>query len=1438
MTPAELMEELKRADVTLAVVENDLVIRGKKQSLNSNLLTQIREHKLPLLDLLQIDERRGPVENGRKPSSEELQPLVELAPAEIAKIAKSVPGGMANVQDIYPLAPLQEGIFFHHLLNEDSDAYLLVFLSSFDSRALLDRYVTALKTVIDRNDILRTAVVWEELREPMQVVWRKAPLHIEEIELDPADGDIAEQLFIRCDPRQIRTDLRQAPLLRLHLAYDRAQDRWLMLMLLHHLAGDHTTIEVIQEEIEAYLLGQEDKLPKPLPFRNLVAQTRSGVSQQEHEAFFRQMLGDVDEPTTPFGLLDVRGDGSGIEEAHLDLDNNLALRLRGCARRLGITAASLFHLAWAKVLARTSGRTDVVFGTVLFGRMQGGEGADRVMGPFINTLPVRITVDEEGVAASARRAHALLAELMRHEHASLALAQRCSAVPTSAPLFSSILNYRYEAESVPTEESKAVWKGIHKLRAQERTNYPLTLSVNDLGNGFSLDALTTAATGPTRVCEFMRTALESLADALELAPSTAVRALEVLPASERDWNTTQAEYRSDKCVHELFEEHAAKTPNAVAAVFGDAKLTYAELNERANQLAHYLRGLGVKPDARVAVCAERSLEVIVAFLAVLKAGGAYLPLEPDYPAERLRFMIEDAQPVALLTQNHLVGLFAEIDHALPVLRLDAASPEWKGQPSTNPSCAELGLNPLNLAYIIYTSGSTGLPKGVMVPHRAINRLVLNNGYAKIGPGDRVAFAANPAFDASTLELWAPLLNGGCIVIISQAVLLDPARFGEVLRLQKVDLLWLTVGLFNQYAETLAKDFASLRYLMVGGDALNVGVIARTLQNSPPQHLLNGYGPTETTTFATTYEITAVREDARSIPIGRPIANTQTYILNALREPVPVGVPGELYIGGAGVARGYLNRPELTEERFVPDPFTSEPGARMYRTGDLARWLSDGTIDFLGRNDFQVKIRGFRIELGEIEARLAEHPAVREAVVLVREDTPGDKRLVAYYTAAPLIDGSEGDGVDAGQFRAHMSANLPDYMIPAAFVRMESMPLTFNGKLDRKALPSPETESFATRSYEQPLGEIEAKLAEVWAEVLKLDRVGRHDNFFDLGGHSLLAVQLMLKLQQIIPGEALPLRAVLEAPTVERFAVWLINRGEDQQKILVRMRPGTAQRTPFFCVHGAGGNVLSLRPLSMALPADLPVYALQAKGLDGSKPFESVEATARCYVDEIRKVQPHGPYQLGGMSYGTLVAFDMARVLEELGESVSELFLIDCMNPAFAKSMPKMELVSRLTKFSLQRMAVHLRRMLTLKPGEWPGYAQGPFKALNRYVRSLAKAEPKFEDNQCPFDRDWEKMKSAAGTHLGEILERVGRASRIAGAKFVPKQYSGSAVVVRSSDHWPTPYEDDFLGWKPVVKGAIENFVVEGNHESMFEEPEVHQLAARIAERLQKSSAEN
>ena len=1128
----------------------------------------------------------------------EMLPLVELTAGNIEQIVGGVEGGAGNVQDIYPLAPLQEGMLFHHLMAEEGDPYLLVSQASFDTRERLDSYLMAKQAVVDRHDILRTAILWEGLSEPVQVVWREAVLSVEEVALNPAEGDIAKQLYARFDPRHHRMDIRQAPLLRVYVAQDPDNHRWVMMLMHHHLTCDHTTMEVMQSEIEAHLLGQQEELAEPLPFRNFVAQTRLGISREEHESFFRKMLGSVDEPTMPFGLVDVQGDGREIKEAGVMLGKDLSGHMRERARKLGVSAASLCHLAWAQVLGRVSGREDVVFGTVLFGRMQGGEGADRVMGPFINTLPVRIRVGEEGVETSVRRTHEALAELIRHEHASLALAQRCSAVPAPAPLFSALLNYRHNsaASQVVSKEALRVRDGVQWLRSEERTNYPFTLSVDDFGDDFRLTAQVNASIDPMRVCEYMRTALEVLVAALAVSPGAALRTLDVMPASERhrivyEWNETGTEYPSEKCVHELFEEQVEQTPGAIAIVYEEVELSYGELNIRANRLAHHLRELGVKPDDRVAICVERGFEMIVALLAILKAGGAYVPLDPAYPSDRLRFMLEDSAPVALLTQAHLAELFSETTGILPVVDLNAPT-LWGRQPETNPDPAAIGLTAHHLAYVIYTSGSTGMPKGVMVQHGNVTRLVCNTNYINFQTKDVIAQASNTSFDAATFEIWGALLNGSRLVILDQDVLLESLRFRQALRKYSVAILWLPVGLFNQYAVSMAEEFAALRYLVIGGDVLNVSSVSRFLKSHSPDHLINGYGPTETTTFAATHEIACVAESNKSIPIGRPIANTRIYILDGHGEPVPEGVSGELYIGGAGVARGYLNRPALTAEKFVTDPFADDPKARMYRTGDLGRWLPDGNIEFLGRNDFQVKIRGFRIELGEIEARLMAHPGIRDAVVIAREDVPGDKRLVAYYTSEETSDPIE-DTLNAEGLRSHLTATLPEYMVPAAYVHLERLPLTPNGKLDRKALPAPDSDAYATRGYEAPLGETESILAAIWSDLLRVERVGRHDNFFELGGHSLLAIALMERMRR--SGLHMDVRAIFVTPTLMDLAETVSTGGKSvdippslipqgcefitpEMLPLVELTAGNIEQI-VGGVEGGAGNVQDIYPLA-------------------------------------------------------------------------------------------------------------------------------------------------------------------------------------------------------------------------------------------------------------------
>ncbi|MEX0445248.1 amino acid adenylation domain-containing protein [Xenorhabdus sp. SGI246] len=1051
----------------------------------------------------------------------EMLPLIDLTQLEIDCIVDQIPGGIANIQDIYALSPLQDGILFHHLLAKEGDPYLLITQQAFADRHLLDRYLAAVQQVVDRHDILRTAFIWEGLSAPAQVVCRQVPLFITELTLNPADGSISDQLAQRFNPCQHRIELRQAPLLRFVIAQN-TDGRWILLQLLHHLIGDHTTLEVMNHEVQAYLTGRGDSLPAPVPFRTLVAQAQLGISQEEHIRFFTDMLAVVDEPTLPFGLTEVHHDGSQVTESHRMLTPELNNRLRNQARRLGVSVAALCHLAWAQVLSRTSGQKQVVFGTVLFGRMQAGEGADNGVGLFINTLPLRLDIDETPVRESVQVAHSRLAGLLAHEHASLALAQRCSGVASGTPLFNALLNYRHNTQPVTPDE---IISGIEFLGAQERTNYPFVLSVEDGGSDLGLTAQVVQPFDPERLCGYMQQALESLAEALEQAPETPVQMLEILPETERTllletWNATETTYPDQLCIHQLFEQQVENAPDATALIYENQAISYAELNIRANRLARQLIEHGIYPGEHVALLLERSIELVVAQLAILKAGAVYVPIDPGVPDERKNWLIKDCSAKLLLTD-----MWADIPADLltvPIFRFSGEMSTIREEDYFN---LDLPASSTGSAYIMYTSGSTGTPKGVVVPHRAVVRLVINNGYAETGQADRVAFTANPAFDASTFEVWTPLLNGGALVVIDHATLLTPQAFVQVLQVHRITVLWLTVGLFNRLAAELSPVLPQINILIVGGDVLNPHVIAQVLRNSPPQQLLNGYGPSEGTTFTTAYRITELPVDMTRLPIGRPIANTRLYLLNAYGQPVPLGAIGEIYIGGDGVACGYLNRPELTAERFLADPFSDKPAARMYRTGDLARYLPDGNLEFVGRNDQQIKIRGFRIEPGEIEARLTEHSAVREAQVLALGDGQ-DKRLVAYVLAEP------DDGL-AVSLREHLSALLPDYMVPAAFVCLTAFPLTSNGKLDRRALPVPGEEDFARQVYEAPQGEIETALAAIWREVLGVEQISRHDNFFALGGHSLLAARVMNRVAAF--GVELPLVTLFMSPSLAAFA---------------------------------------------------------------------------------------------------------------------------------------------------------------------------------------------------------------------------------------------------------------------------------------------------------------
>jgi amino acid adenylation domain-containing protein len=1068
------------------------------------------------------------IENGA-PESEDGEPQ------QIDMMIAGLPGGANNVQEVYRLSPLQEGMLFHRLLNERGDTYVLSTLFELPSRVELDALLGALQSVVGRHDVLRTAILWERLAQPLQVVHRHVEFPVQELLLDEQRAPLAclqEQLR----PQRQMFDLQRAPLLRVEVTPRPYGGKWYALLRVHHLVCDHLSLQFLVSEVLEILDGREQSLPAPLPYHRYVSDSLAKMADdmEASETYFRSRLAPIDAPTAPFGLLDVHGDGSRIEEAQRALAGPLADLLRSTSARLRISPARLLHAAWAIVVAHTSGRDDIVYGTVVLTAQQRGAPTQRMLGMAVNTLPLRLELQDITVAALVEQANRELKNLLAHEQTPLALAQRCSGVAASAPLFTSLLNCRRTIEVAGGREG-----GARVLaRGEAWTNYPVTLIVDDDGQGFSITAQTDRQIVPQRVLAHMECALQAMLEALRDAPQTPALALSSLPAEERrlvlkQFNpaATPSE-QGTKLIHELFQEQVRRAPHAPALTHENKTVTYDDLNKRANQVAHYLRGKGLLPDQPVGICVERSIDMVVGLLGILKAGGAYVPIDPEYPPQRMRWILDDSAPhILLASRNVLTRLPQTISE---VVLLDDCD-DIAAQPTDNLTTGSLGgSSSHHLAYVIYTSGSTGRPKGVMVEHRNVTRLFeATNCWFGFNERDVWSLFHSYAFDFSVWELWGALFYGGRVVIVPHLTARSAEHFYQMLCEQRVTVLNQTPSAFVQLIDAQTANLQlshSLRLVIFGGEALDLRTLRPWVQRNDINRprLVNMYGITETTVHVTYRPLTAHDiESERASVIGEPIPDLNVYLLNRYQQPVPFGAVGEMYVGGAGVARGYLNRPDLTVERFVADPFAAH-GARLYRSGDLARWRADGTLEYLGRNDMQVKIRGFRIELGEIEAQLTGHPCIKEAVVIAREDTPGERQLVAYVIAT-----SDATMPPTQELRAFMKRSMPEYMIPSAFVLIERIPLTPNGKLDRHALPKPERSAYANREYEPPRGEVEQVLAAIWQSLLRVDRVGRTDNFFELGGHSLLIVEMLERLRRA--GLVIDVRRVFVSPTLADLA---------------------------------------------------------------------------------------------------------------------------------------------------------------------------------------------------------------------------------------------------------------------------------------------------------------
>ncbi|RMQ47757.1 Amino acid adenylation [Pseudomonas cichorii] len=1077
----------------------------------------------------------------------DMLPLVQLSQQHLDTLVDRVQGGAANIQDIYPLVPLQQGILYHHMLGHEGDAYLVRSLIEFDDRARLDAFLDALQQVIDRHDILRSSVQWSALPQAVQIVQRQATLPVETLSLK-GDESALQQLQKASDPRHLRMDLTRAPLLSARIVHDPQSQRWLLALLDHHLISDHVSLAIILEEIQTIMQERGEFLPAPLPYRDFVAQTLASPAEL-HEGYFSERLAQIDTPTAPFDLLDVQGDGADVSEISQYLPAALGQAIREQARRQAVTPAVLFHAAWAQVLARCTDQSDVVFGTVVSGRLQGSSGSERALGVFINTLPVRISVGGQTAGELLRDVARDLGQLLGHEQASLALAQRCSGVPASMPLFTTLLNYRHQTDggSLANDETVLQWDGVNFISNEARTNYPIEVAVADEGEGFSLTTQAAAGVDPQRVASYFIQAVNALVEALQQAQQQLAETLDILPEAERQlvlngFNQTASDFGTPRLLQSLFEEQVLARPDAIALVHEQQQLSYAQLNRRANQLAQRLLVHGIQPEQRVAICAERGVEMIVALLAVLKAGGAYVPVDPNHPTERIAFILKDSAAKVLLCQQALTAHMPAARYCPALILLDEHDPltiDNDPQYDENFDPESLGLSPENLAYVIYTSGSTGQSKGVMVEHRSVfnfSQVMARTTHSHCPAQANVALNAGFYFDMSIKGI-AQLLFGHRLIIIPPLIRASGHELLDFLEQHQVHAFDSTPSQLDTLlaAGLLERSSYQPVSVLLGGEALNAATWDK-LRQSRNIHFYNMYGPTECTVDAS---LGLISELGERPSIGKPLANMQVLVLDRRGQPVPVGVTGELHIGGAGVARGYLNNPQMTAERFFANPFSDDPQARLYKTGDLGRWKADGSLEYAGRNDFQVKIRGFRIELGEIESALLACPAVREAVVIAREDNPGESRLVAYVC---------GESTSAEELRALLLNRLPEYMIPSAFVQLAAMPLTANGKLDRRALPAPGQEALASRTYEAPQGEVEQAIAQIWQDLLHVERVGRNDGFLELGGHSLLSVQLQARLHTEL-GVEIDLRTLFAQASLQDLAAYVAQADQSSSQAI-------------------------------------------------------------------------------------------------------------------------------------------------------------------------------------------------------------------------------------------------------------------------------------------------
>ena len=1345
-----------------------------------------------------------------------------------------------DIEDVYPLTPLQQGMLFHALYDAQPGVDIEQLIFTIQADLDFEAFEAAWQRVVDRHAILRTSFHWEDLDEPQQRVHKNGRLSFCSEDWRTLSSDEQHQrleTYLQND-RKRGFELRQNSLMRVAL-FQLAEHDFYIVWSFHHILLDGRSFVHILDQVHAFHEGQMHgvpyELPPTRPFREHLEKLGQ-VDISAAEKFWRRTLQGFNIATPlPAGrpgtiALDVSP--SHAEEAfRISADSTGSLKKFAVER--GITLYTMVQAVWALLLGRYSREQDVVFGAIRACRSSADAGES--VGLYINTVPVRVNIPGERTwidwLTELRQQHLAL---RAYETTPLQKIHEWSELPGGSPLFENILVFEnYDLGSL-IQSHWSNWE-IREFKLLEQTNYPISLSGwsgDELLLKIEYDEQRFERTAVTRMLGHISTMLEAMPSHID---QPVARLPMLTPAEHQqiviDWNENPSP-TIERSVVEMFESQVARTPDAIAVVSGSDELTYDQLNERANQLAHYLLSLGVKPETLVGISASRSLDMIVGLFGILKAGAAYLPIDPAYPNARVTEIVGDSCITILVTETRVLANFDRIKPT--VICLDT---QWQSIAPHSRLNPEPTANLNNLAYVIYTSGSTGGPKGVLIEHRSLAEYVDFAGREfDLTTEDRVLQFASSSFDTSAEEIFPTLARGATLVLRSDAMVSSISLFLERCSEWGITVLDLPTAFWHELTLALEDQELSLpdsvRLVIIGGERAQTQRLKQWHNVVPSTvRLLNTYGPTEATivtTFADLSVPAATNDPNIDVSVGRPVPGAKIFILDNHEQPIPPGVTGELHIGGAGLARGYLGRPELTAEKFIADPFSRDPRRRLYKTGDLACYSFKGDIRICGRIDDQVKVNGYRIELSEIERVLCSSPSVRDAVILVKEDPSGTKQLLAYVVPTRANESLSQEQL-FDQLNAFLAKKLPRHMLPSAILRLEELPVSANGKVDRTKLPAPhELRSLSPATYARPRDPLERQLVEIWEELLKVAPIGIKDDFFELGGHSLLSVRMISRVEQLT-GERLSLATLFEDATIEHLAARILKQEKlKHHSRIIKVKDG-GTRQPFFFFHGDfnGGGFYCLN-LARGLSEDQPFYAVQPHGIDGNAIPITIEAMAKAHLKELREIQPRGPYLLGGYCNGAVISFEIARLIEAEGEKVDLLVLlcasvsnalrfrflrnfVDCLS-----DVENLEAEGRLNRFLTYRARLlRIREIKNYYRTRISDFSRLPARERLSLVRekSLTAGSNLVRSLVSITNVDAQDGKQESHDHISAVdahRERVSAAYAKAVLGYVPRQYHGKVTVL-----WPAELpleepEDPTAGWSKVA-ASVELLRVPGGH---------------------------